>query len=67
LVTRLAVLFQIPILAGAIIFINADKGLFTIHSELGLSILVLALLIFFLIFGSGKYSADSFMRTHEHT
>jgi putative oxidoreductase len=67
LVTRLAVLFQIPILVGAILFINADKGFFTIHSELGLSIFVLALLVFFLIFGSGKFSADSFMRTHEHT
>ena len=67
LVTRLAVLVQIPILVGAIIFVNADKGFFTIHSELGLSVVVLALLIFFLIFGSGRFSADAFMRTHEHT
>jgi putative oxidoreductase len=67
LITRLAILFQLPVLIGAIIFVNADKGFFTIHSELGLSILVLALLIFFLVFGSGKFSADEFMRTHEHT
>ncbi len=67
LLTRFAILFQLPVLAGAIVFVNADKGFFTIHSELGLSILVLALLIFFLIFGSGKFSADAFMSTHEHT
>jgi putative oxidoreductase len=67
LMTRFAIIFQLPVLIGAIIFVNADKGFFTIHSELGLSILVLGLLIFFLIFGSGKFSADAFMRTHEHT
>ncbi len=67
LITRVAVLFQLPVLIGAIVFVNAQKGFFSIHSELGLSVLVLILLIFFLIFGSGKYSADEFMRTHEHT
>jgi len=69
LVTRLAILFQIPILVGAILFINAQKGFFSIHSEseLGFSILVLALLLFILVFGSGKLSLDSFMRKHEHT
>jgi putative oxidoreductase len=67
LVTRLAIALQIPILLGAIIFINASKGFFSIHSELGFSILVLALLLFFFVFGSGKYSVDEFMRTHEHT
>jgi uncharacterized membrane protein YphA (DoxX/SURF4 family) len=69
LITRIAILFQLPILIGAILFINSEKGFFSIHpdSELGLSILVLALLLFFLVFGSGKFSVDEFMRTHEHT
>jgi putative oxidoreductase len=67
LVTRLACLFQVPILMGAIIFVNAQRGFYSIHSELGLSILVLALLLFFVVFGSGKFSVDEFMRTHEHT
>lgn len=69
LITRLAILFQLPILIGAIIFINSEKGFFSIHpnSELGLSVLVLALLLFFAVFGSGKFSVDEFMRTHEHT
>jgi len=67
LVTRLAILFQIPVLLGAILFVNAEKGFYSIHSELGFSILVLALLLFILVFGSGKLSLDSFMQTHEHT
>jgi len=67
LITRLAVLFQIPILLGAVFFVNAQKGFYSIHSELGYSLIVLALLVTILIFGSGKWSLDSFMRTHEHT
>lgn len=68
LITRLAILAQIPILLGAIIFVNAQKGFYSIHdSELGLSIIVLVLLLFFLVFGSGKISVDEFMKTHEHT
>src|SRR6188474_103345 len=49
LITRIAILFQIPILLGAIIFVNAEKGFYSIHSELGYSILVLALLLTILI------------------
>jgi putative oxidoreductase len=67
LITRIAVLFQIPILIGAIIFVNSSHGFFYNQSELGLSIIVLAMLIFFFVFGSGKISVDEFMRTHEHT
>jgi len=67
LLTRLAIVFQLPILLGAIIFVNAEKGFFSMPSEMGLSIIVLALLLFFLVFGSGKFSVDEFMRTHEHT
>ncbi len=69
LITRIAVLFQIPILIGAIIFVNASKGFFSIQSELALSVLVLVLLIFFLIFGSGKLSVDAWMaenRDNDH-
>ena len=67
LITRTAIGFQIPILLGAIIFVNMQHGFFSIHSELGFSILVLAMLLFFFVFGSGKYSVDEFMKTHVHT
>ena len=67
LITRIAVAFQIPILLGAIIFVHSSQGFFYNQAELGLSIVVLAMLIFFFVFGSGRFSVDEFMRTHEHT
>ena len=67
LITRIAIVFQVPVLIGAIVFVHANHGFFYNQSELGLSIIVLAMLIFFLVFGSGKISVDEFMRTHEHT
>ncbi|TXK22023.1 DoxX family protein [Pontibacter qinzhouensis] len=58
LITRAAILFQIPILIGAVFFINPERGFYSQNTELWSSIIVLALLIFFLIFGSGRLSAD---------
>lgn len=58
LLTRVMVLFQIPILIATIIFINYHTGLFALNSELIYSILILGLLIFYLIYGSGKISVD---------
>ena len=56
--TRAACLIQIPILIGAIIFVNINvaKDTFSPYSELVLSILVLLLLIYFLIIGNGPLS-----------
>ena len=51
--TRLACAAQIPILLVAL-FLN----IFNQFSELSLSLLVLALLIYFLIIGSGRWSLD---------
>lgn len=64
LLTRVAVLFQLPVLLGAIIFVNLPKGLFSVSSESELSILVLFLLIFFLFEGSGPLSVDRYIRKH---
>ena len=58
LLTRVIILFQIPILVATIIFIDFHKGLFALNSELIYSILILGLLLFFLIYGSGKFSVD---------
>ncbi len=62
LFTRMAVLIQIPVLIGAIFFVNTAGGLMNIDPQLGLSILVLILLIFFLFEGGGPYSADRFIK-----
>lgn len=60
LMTRLVCLLQIPILIGAIVFINAQKGGFAAESELSLAIVVLILLLFFLIEGGGPLSLDGY-------
>ena len=68
LVTRFAVALQIPILIGAIIFVNAKTGFFSAANnlELEISIISLVLLIVFLIYGGGKFSIDEYMRKHPH-
>ncbi|MGH2574954.1 MAG: DoxX family protein [Ignavibacteria bacterium] len=65
LITRVAILFQIPILAGAIIFVNIPRGMVSFNAELELSILVLFLLVFFLVEGSGPLSVDSYVSKHQ--
>jgi len=58
LLTRFACLIQIPILLGAIIFVNFTDVLGQ-FSELSLSILVLFLLVYFMVIGSGPWSLDA--------
>jgi uncharacterized membrane protein YphA (DoxX/SURF4 family) len=61
LFTRIVCLLQLPILLGAVFFVNAPKGHLSIgsHMELWVSLLVLAGLIVFMIFGAGRYSLDA--------
>jgi uncharacterized membrane protein YphA (DoxX/SURF4 family) len=61
MLTRLAALIQIPILLGAIVFVNLSPGVLNQFSELLLSIVVLLLLIYFAIAGSGQWSFDYYM------
>ncbi|MCO4291636.1 DoxX family protein [Solitalea sp. MAHUQ-68] len=64
LLTRFSAIVQIPILIGAVFFINMAPGFDAINSELWLSIIVLLLLVFFFISGSGNWSVDEYMKTH---
>ncbi|WP_312137513.1 DoxX family protein [Sphingobacterium sp.] len=59
--TRLAVALQIPILVGAVFFVNITKGFSFLNSEFWLSLVVLMLLIYFFIVGSGPMSLDKEM------
>jgi len=61
LLTRLIVLFQLPIVILSIIFIDYHQNLFALNSELGYLILILALVIFFLFYGSGPISVDNYI------
>jgi putative oxidoreductase len=64
LITQWASAFQIPILIGAVFFVNLPQGFTAINSELGFSIATLVLLIFFLFYGSGNFSLDHYLKTH---
>jgi uncharacterized membrane protein YphA (DoxX/SURF4 family) len=62
LFTRWAALLMIPILTGALLFVNAQRGIFAPGSEFGFSLAVLLMLIFFFIEGGGPMSLDSYFR-----
>lgn len=65
LYTRIAAILQIPILFGAVIFVNAPKGIFAPGSEFGFSLVILILLIFFFIEGSGPVSLDNYFKKYQ--
>ena len=56
LFTRFACLIQIPILIGAIIFIQAADSVSLKYAPFFVTILVLLLLIYFLIVGNGPWA-----------
>ena len=56
LFTRLWALLNLPIVFGAVFFVNITSPF--VNSELWLSILVLALLFLFVVIGSGPLSLD---------
>jgi len=61
LYTRLADIIQIPLIIGALLLVSSPARMIISGGriDLILSIVVLALLVVFLIFGSGKFSIDS--------
>lgn len=65
LFTRLAVLVQIPILLGAIIFLNLQPGIYNMAFELPFAIITLLLLLFFLVEGGGPLSLDNFFSKYQ--
>mgnify|MGYP006284405707 CR=1 FL=1 len=58
LLTRIAALIQIPILAGAVFLVHLEQGLLTADQSLEFSALVFFLLVVVFVFGPGKWSAD---------
>jgi putative oxidoreductase len=61
LLTRIAVFLQLPIIIGALVY-NLAPNTFGTGGELVLSVLVLILLVFFLVKGSGKISMDDYLQ-----
>ena len=64
--TRLMVGLQLPILVGALFFVNIRQGFSPMNSELWLSVIVLLLLLWFLVIGSGRFSMDEYVKQHSH-
>jgi putative oxidoreductase len=64
LFTRIVCLIQLPVLLGAVIMVNYPKGFLSIgnHMELEVSLVVLAGLVAFMIFGAGRFSIDAMRR-----
>ena len=62
LFTRWATLLMTPILLGAVIFVNAPRGIFAAESEFGFSLVVLVMLIVFFIEGGGPLSLDDYFK-----
>ena len=62
LLTRVSVLFNLPILIGAVFFIHLSNEYG--YGQLWQSLVALGLLILFLVYGSGKFSADFWMKNH---
>ena len=69
--TRAACLIQIPVMIGAVVFVNINGTRYTFspYSELFLSIIILLLLIYFLIIGNGPLSVkippEEHLKEHE--
>ena len=63
--TRFACILQIPILLGAIFFINLSSEMYRPLSELALSIVVFLLLVLFLIVGNGRLTLFKFSEEKE--
>ena len=57
---------EAPILLVAVFMVNVKQGFFTVSNnlEFELSLIVLILLVVFLIYGSGKWSVDHWMKMH---
>ncbi|MBO9571556.1 MAG: DoxX family protein [Chitinophagaceae bacterium] len=62
---RVAVIVQLPILIGAVIFVNPGQHGFTLSGEFVLSLFVLCALIYFTFKGPGEISMDAYLRNHE--
>ena len=62
--TKISVWAQIPIILGAIFFINLNNGIPHSIPELLLSVFVLILLILFAFAGGGKFSMDEYAKKH---
>ena len=54
--TRFACIIQIPVMLGALFFVRSNEDMLRPYSQMGITIIVLLLLIYFLIAGNDPWS-----------
>ncbi|MDQ3192012.1 MAG: DoxX family protein [Bacteroidota bacterium] len=65
LITRVPLLLTLPILLLAVIFSNVpEMGVFSEYANFFVALAMLLANVAFLIYGSGAYSLDNYMRKH---
>lgn len=63
--TRIMAALQLPILIGAVFFVDPNMGMYSGLPGFWMSLVTLILLLVFLVFGSGSFSVHRYMRTHQ--
>lgn len=64
LFTRFWTFIQVPVLLGAIFFVNDATGTFAAESGVMFPLIILLLLLFFLVEGGGPISLDNYFRNY---
>ena len=62
LITRIAIIFQLPVFFGSIFCCLTHQGFFSVFSDLTFSLVMFILLLFFLVWGPGRFSVDAYMK-----
>lgn len=62
LLTRLAIIFQLPVFIGVLLNPHVKYGLYSVYNEYTFSIFMVLILVVMLIYGSGPYSVDHFLK-----
>ena len=65
LLTRLAAAIQLPVLLCSFIFVVIPNGFMSLKSEAELTVIIFALVILFLVEGSGSFSLDGYLNRHK--
>ena len=62
LITRIAILAQLPIVLGALYMLWTREEFSVYSSDVWLAVLIVFLLVFFFIYGPGYYSVDHYLK-----
>ena len=62
LITRVAIIFELPVFFGSIYCSLTHHGFFSVFTDLAFSIVMFILLLVFLVWGPGNFSVDSYMK-----